>query len=448
MTLQTIMETAPDEIAKDENVVAMIGRMVGNAIQQTRSSLSRRLGLQFGEQRDLFETLGYNKNPLASDFKAYYEGDSMSSTIVDAPAMSSWQTRPVIIDEGVMLGSDNQTQFLMDLQALDRRIKLFSVMQKADRLSGVGHYGTLLLGLNGSMETPVLEQGAKTLAYLQAYDEMTLRVETLVKDSSNPRYGMPEYYLLTLDEGTTQRVHHTRVIHIAEDIINSRYKGTPRLKKIFNRVFDLQKVVGGSAEALWLSMGKGLVLSAKEGFDFKDGDAKQNAIDQLEAWTHNIQRYLTLAGVDVTALGTDDVNPKPVFDILISMIAGYTRMPQRLLVGSERGDLASSQDEMNWAAYIEQRRANHVEPNIVRKVIDRLIELGIIAPPQNGEYGVAWKTIFVFNDIERAQIFNNLVQAVNTLTTGMPEEVLDIIQFMKDTMPFYTPSEAHREKED
>jgi hypothetical protein len=57
-------------------------------------------------------------------------------------------------------------------------------------------------------------------------------------------------------------------------------------------------------------------------------------------------------------------------------------------MGSERGELASSQDKLNWDERILDRRTQFAGPFVVRPFIDRLIEFGAL--PQPTEYVIRW----------------------------------------------------------
>ena len=62
----------------------------------------------------------------------------------------------------------------------------------------------------------------------------------------------------------TGLVHASRVIHVAEDILDDEVYGIPRLEPLYNYLDDLLKVVGGSAEMFWLDAKRRLVFSLRD----------------------------------------------------------------------------------------------------------------------------------------------------------------------------------------
>ena len=79
---------------------------------------------------------------------------------------------------------------------------------------------------------------------------------------------MPKTYTLDLsspdltgiNSSTVRKVevHYSRILHVAEGVLQNSYKGEPRLSRVFNLLDDLMKVAGGSAETFWLTANRGL----------------------------------------------------------------------------------------------------------------------------------------------------------------------------------------------
>src|SRR5690606_32676688 len=87
---------------------------------------------------------------------------------------------------------------------------------------------------------------------------------------------------------------------------------------------------------------------------------------------------------------TSAQDPGPHFDVQIALISAATGIPQRILMGSERGELASSQDERNWAVQVADRQNDFAETQVLRPFVNRLIGWGILPEPTGGHYEVEW----------------------------------------------------------
>ena len=86
------------------------------------------------------------------------------------------------------------------------------------------------------------------------------------------------------------------------------------------------------------------------------------------------------------------------------MIAASTRIPKRILLGSERGELAASQDERAWRDRIASRQADFCETQFVRPFVDRMIETGIVSGPTSEDYKVDWPDIHAPSERDVAEV--------------------------------------------
>jgi hypothetical protein len=87
----------------------------------------------------------------------------------------------------------------------------------------------------------------------------------------------------------------------------------------------------------------------------------------------------------------------------LDLIAATTNIPKRILLGSERGELASTQDSENWNAFVEERQSEHCEPRIVRPFVTRLVDVGVLPAPTDC-YEVRWPSLSVQGKKEGAEI--------------------------------------------
>src|SRR5690606_36309968 len=90
--------------------------------------------------------------------------------------------------------------------------------------------------------------------------------------------------------------------------------------------------------------------------------------------------------MEATELTAQMGEPSPAVKAFIGMISAATGIPQRLLLGNEAGDLASSQDAQNWANVIDSRWENYCDPFILRPFANRLIWYGALPQPARDVY--------------------------------------------------------------
>src|SRR6185312_3650467 len=146
----------------------------------------------------------------------------------------------------------------------------------------------------------------------------------------------------------TVRVHWSRVIHIADNLRNSEIFGVPRMQPVYNRLLDLRKLYGGSAEMYWAGAFPGLSLETNPQLG---GDVliDQSAVrSMMGQYRNGLQRYLQLTGMSAKVLSPTVVDPTQQVDKQIEAICIELTIPVRVFKGSERGELASNQDDSTW----------------------------------------------------------------------------------------------------
>ena len=413
---------------------AEIQQMRQNSTLTARANLARGLGKSFSGARDLYKVLGYSDKLTYDDFANVYARDGLATRIVDAVSDETWRETPVLIEGEYKKKDelDKPSQLQIDFTRLADRLDLFGEFNDADAYCGISRYAVLVLGLPGKMSDPA--PFGKRLAYVMAHDEGTAIINTgdIETNMQSERFGLPNFYTVTMDvdnASATQRIHHTRCINIREGRTKSRTFGVPRLQSMYNRIQDLEKVVGGGSEAFWLLIHRGLALTAKEGTSLPptDSDAYKDMIDEVEEYEHGISRIMRLVGLDVTDLGGRPVDSDAQFRTIVAYLAGASRIPQRILIGSEAGNLASSQDEYNFTSYIVSRQKKFAEPKILRAFVDKCGELGILEVP--AKYTVEWPSLFQLTDAEEANIASVVAGAMANATGGAPETIMPPSEF-------------------
>ena len=109
------------------------------------------------------------------------------------------------------------------------------------------------------------------------------------------------------------------------------------------------------------------------------------------------------SGISIKSLETQVADPSAHVDVQVQMISAVTGIPKRILTGSERGELASTQDETQWLESIGQRRHEFAEPMIIRPLVDRLIGFGVLPAPIE-TYFVNWEDLWSTSDKDKADI--------------------------------------------
>jgi hypothetical protein len=371
----------------------------------SRAKLAAYLGKSYGGNRDLYEALGYITTPTYEDFWARYERGDIAKRIIEAPIKATWRKKPVLTEN-----HDEETPLEKAWINMVRDLNVYHYLIRADKLARIGEYSVLFLGLSDGQD-PEMEAGSKSdLLFLRPYSQPNADIVEWVEDTGDPRYGMPLIYSLTTKTGANKasgafRVHHSRVIHLAEDCLENDTYGTPQLLNVLNRLQDLELVAGSSAEMFWRGAFPGYGLVAHPDATFSQ-ESKDALADEIEDYVHGLKRYMRLQNMDVEELAQQVASPDGHVEILLQLISGATGIPKRILVGSERGELASSQDESNWNTRIDERREDYAESVALRPLIKRLIEVGALPPVKSEEDGfdIDWPDLFSPSQQDQATI--------------------------------------------
>ena len=376
----------------------------------TRAELNARLGFQYGTDRDLYQALGY---PVTTSISleqclARYSRQDIAKAIIDRPVRATWSG-------GISLMESNDiedTEFEKAWDKLARDLSLPEKFLRLDKLTGLGSYGALLLGFDDVMDADGLKKpvapGKRELLYVKPLCQSSASIETWETNPGNARYGLPNVYKVTVTENATKverhmSAHFTRVIHVADDLDESEIYGTPRLVAVWNRLMDLEKIMGGSAEMFWRGARPGYAAVA-------DGDAQFNNEDmeeleeQLDEYEHQLRRFITLTAMKLTPLSMQVADPSAHVDVQIQAISAITGIPKRILTGSERGELASVEDRSAWLESIKARRNIFAWPKIVKPFVERMVEYEILPAPKQEDYGPAWEDPFAPSEEDKAKI--------------------------------------------
>lgn len=396
----------------------------------SRASLAKRAGLQFGDDRDVFQTLGYKDEIRFRDYLSKYLRQDVAGAIVDKVSKTTWRRDPQVREVGI----EDDTDFTSAVDEMADQTGLWAKLERADRLAGIRHYSVVLIGSTKGTDltAPITEDGLggpEDIGFFSVFREDHAEIKRFDGDPTSPRFGLPEEYELTLfgeradkPEGIddTVRVDWSRVIHVVEDPVEDEVFGLPRLERVFNLLDDLMKIVGSSSEIYYKQVAGILWAQLREDFKATDDDL-EDLEDDLQDALHELERLLMTGGLeDIGWVKPDQIpDPSAPFEVIKQLLAAATGIPQRILFGSERGELASSQDQASWFGLIAERQEQFAEPTVVRPLIDRLVDAGALPPPGSDGYEVVWPSLFELPETEKSEIRERNARAVKTIAEAL-----------------------------
>lgn len=405
---------------------------------------------KYGGARDIYISLGYPLEITFKDCWNRYKRQDLSYALISKQIDTTWKDGIEVYDQS----TNEETEFDRAWKDVCTSTHLMQKLRTVDTFSMLGRYAILLLGLDdvrGYADWKKEPKAGVDLLYIQPYSEESAEVSILDKNPSSPRYGLPLVYKVTFSDGTSAEVHWKRVIHIIYSDINDGVKGLLYLEKVYNRLLDLDMIVGGDAEMFWRGARPGYTgkidkeYTLPEGFD----DRLKEQIDEFE---NNLRRILLNEGLDLTALEQQIADPTSHVSVQVDMICAATGIPKRVLIGSERGELASTQDETQFNHLITQRRILHAENNILRPLIDRLMDLEVLP---EAEYEVEWQDLFVKSTEQvvsigktRSETLSNYVNSVGASSVVPEESFLRLFLGLSDAEVEMLKEEVRKRQEE
>lgn len=528
----TVNKDVEEQMSQDDVITA--NELITNVIYSRMNWLA---GL-IDENRNVDKECGYPETLSAGQYRQLYDRDAISARVVQVLPKESWQVQPQIFEDE---DPDNETEFEKDWQAIHKNLlgykswyqddegsPIFDYLLRADILSGIGHYGVLLLGIDDgrTLDQPLegfegmdsssplgteglygpnplrgdavgydqytlekikregtptytspvpmnihepidqpgerseedlqktnplaalepAEAGKHRLIFLKPFDETQAQISRYERDPHNPRFMLPQMYLITFNDPRNDSVggaglptasayvHWSRVIHLADNRGGSDVIGYPRLKQVYNRLWDCYKTYGAAGEGFWQQCFSILSLETNPALGANFQIDQNQLRDALGKIRNKLQRHLAVAGMTAKTLPPNVQDPTAFVNVFIECICIFLGCPVRVFKGSERGELASSQDDSSWNDRLRHRQIFYLTPKVLVPFIDRLIQAKVLAEPKG--YSVVWPDLESLSDKDKAAICLQLVQAIQAYIAGQCEDIITPLDLLTEVLKF------------
>lgn len=487
----------------------MMQDLIANVFASRKEWINRSLD----PRRDIDDECGYPKNPTVEQYQTLYNRDAIAARVVQVLAKESWRVQPSVYEVETL---DVETEFEAAWKELGRQLRgeyswyqdekgsvVWDYLARADQISGIGHYGVILIGLNDGLDlrepakgvrevgslpsntppvpgnkedtrlpwqvdptahptlnAPVLpgtnypvynlsvtkspatfSDKDRKILYLRVFPESQARITKYETNITSPRFGQPVEYQLTVNdprhpitgEGTALRndlvVHWTRVVHITpETLESSEVHARPRMEAVLNRILDLQKIYGASGEGYWKCAFTILSFETHPSLDSDFEVDKADLKSQYLRFINGLDRSFTMEGMSMKSIAPALLDPTPYVNAHIEAICIEIDVPKRIFMGSERGELASTQDDAKWKAKLRQRQTGYVSCRVVMPFVDRLIMLGVLPEPEG--YSIDWPDMATQTKSEQADVMYKRVQAVAHWITSGADKIIPPKEFL------------------
>jgi hypothetical protein len=410
---------------------------------------------QGGNGVDLDKECGYPPVVTHELCQWMYDREGIGTRVVKVMPEESWADDPEIYDDE---DENVESAFEQGIEDLYEEQDLIHYLERADEQSGIGCFGVLLIGIDDGLplNQPIAgmdEMGRvakgftpqpRKIIYLRVLAQKYVQIATWQADPNNPRNGHPVLYnLIMMDPQATGistggdvntmrnvQVHWSRVIHLADNRTSSEVMGVPRMQQVYNRLCDLRKLLGGSAEMFWKGAFPGIA------FEMDPEVAAEADLDpelvrkEMERYQTGLQRFIAVQGMSAKSLAVQVAEPETHFDVQVKAVCITIGCPMRVFTGSEQGQLASGQDSKTWNRRVSRRQKRYCTPMIIRPTIDRFIVMGVLPKPKDDKYTVKWPDLNTPSDNEKADRSLKLTQAIGQYTSSGAEAIFPLLEFL------------------
>jgi len=424
-------------------------------------SRSEWLNTYYDSRRDIDKECGYSDSTTidAKAYRVFFDTHEIANRVASVLPNECWKKQPTVYEDE---DPSIETPFEQDWREIAYRLggeeslyrgeegnPVWELLQRADVMSGVGTFGIIVLGIDDGkdLSEPATFNPKKPvkLLYARVFDESLVQVSRSESDPTNPRYGQPVTYSVTLGDpevqsntnlgytNTTRDIHWSRVVHLADNIASNEWFGIPRMRPVWKRLLDLRKLFGGSAEMYWRGAFPGFAFQVDPRLAANLTLDKDSLRSEMDNYMNGLQRYIATMGTSVKSLAPQVVDPTPQIDVHIKGICIQLEVPLRVFEGSERGELASTQDSSTWEDRLQARRSRYVTPRVIVPFVNRLMSLGVLRKPK--QYYVAW-TSEEMNLSKRADIASKLTDAIVKYVGGQCWTFMSPLDFLSKVLPY------------
>jgi hypothetical protein len=224
-----------------------------------------------------------------------------------------------------------------------------------------------------------------------------LTVSSWDTDERSPTYGEPTMFGFNEsavgDNDDRQAKNRSFEVHPDRVLIWSK-DGTVHNRSIlepgFNNLIDMEKISGAGGEGFWKNAKSAPVMETDADVSIADmakgmgvgvDEMADKMNEQVEDFNNGFDAMLMLQGMKAKTLGVTLPQPEEFFNVALQGFAASISIPLKVLVGSQSGERASTEDADEWSRTNMARRTNTARPTIMALV--KKLETARVLPEQD-----------------------------------------------------------------
>lgn len=428
-----------------------------NALTTIANRAVRRIDAMFPgffptSKHDHYADFGFPKH---IDFRLVYEAymrKGVAHSAVSKTILKTWQDHPWLLETD---SDHTETKLEKDVRARFQQIRLWQRLEDVDRMAMVGGYAALILRFadGKTFDQPVDRVPGGLMGLVEVIPAWKGQLEPeWDEDQNSETYGHPKRFQFKEAMIGNQKRGREFAIHPDRIIIWSK-DGTVHpasvLEPGYNDLITMEKISGAGGEGFWKNAKSAPVFEMDKeaqidqmarAMNVNVEDLVDKMNEQVEDWQKGFDKLLMLQGMQAKTLNVSLPSPEHFFGIALQSFAASINIPVKILVGSQTGERASTEDAEEWAKTNMARRRNQSVPNIMT-LVDRLKTFGILAEK---DWHLDWTDLTETSMSEKIERADKMA-GVNQKTPGEVVFTADEIRATIDMEPL---TDAQRYRDD
>jgi len=334
------------------------------------------------------------------DFDAAYQRylrNGIAFAGIEQTILKTWQDNPELWENKDAKETYGESEIRQKFDDL----RLWQKLAEADRRSMVGGYSGLILRYADDKRflEPVdtVPGGLDGLVDVIPAWAGQLTVSSWDTDEMSPTYGEPTMFGFNEsavgDNSDRQAKNRSFELHPDRVLIWSK-DGTVHNHSIlepgFNNLIDMEKISGAGGEGFWKNAKSAPVMETDADVSIADmakgmgvgvDEMADKMNEQVEDFNKGFDAMLMLQGMKAKTLGVTLPQPEEFFNVALQGFAASIGIPLKVLVGSQSGERASTEDADEWSRTNMARRTNTARPTIMALV--KKLETVRVLPEQD-----------------------------------------------------------------
>lgn len=391
-----------------------------------------------------YRDFGYPEHLTFRQLYQMFTRNGLARAAIEKTVGKTWQTAPFLLEkerDGSEGAKRKETRLEKEIRQRFDDLRLWQHLAEADRRACVGNYAGVILRLADSrrFQEPVdtVPGGLAGLVELIPAWEGQLTVAEWDTNEESPSYGQPTAFQFneaqvgdTTNKTRSFMIHPDRVVIWSKD---GTVHGSSLLEPGYNDLLTLEKISGAGGEGFWKNAKSAPVLEVDKETDVatmaKAMGVEPSALadkmnEQVEDYQKGFDKLLMIQGMQAKTLGITLPSPEHFWAGPLQAFAASIGIPLKILVGSQTGERASTEDAREWAQTVMSRRSSQTVPNIMA-LVRRLERFNIL--PEGPDWFVDWSDLTeptLAEKIDRAVKMADVNQKTGTAEwVFTPEEI-------------------------